>query len=113
MADDISRNILVQVQADTEQFEQNIAKLNQTLDGLMQKQKQLTDTGQQNTVAFRDTAAQVKTVQAAIDDHTKAINNNAKALTASNNTLQQNKELLAALLQQHDSLSTVGRQSFG
>jgi len=105
MADDISKKILIQVEADTDQLNQSVATLNQTLDGLLQKQKQLTDSGQQNTKAYQDMAAQVKTVQAAIDNHSKAVDNNVKALGSSNNTLQQNKDLLISLLQQYDSLS--------
>jgi len=105
MADDISKKILIQVEANTDQLEQSVADLNQTLDGLLQKQKQLTDSGQQNTKAYQDMAAQVKATQAAIDNHSKAIDNNVKSLATSNNTLQQNKDKMVALLQQYDSLS--------
>ncbi len=105
MADDISKKILIQVEANTDQLEQGVADLNQTLDILLQKQKQLSDAGQQNTNAFRDMALQVKSAQSAIDSHSKAIDDNVKALGNSNNSLKQNKELLISLLQQHDSLS--------
>jgi hypothetical protein len=105
MADDISKKILLQVEADTNQLDQSVAALNQTLDGLLQKQKQLSEAGQQNTKAFQDMAAQVKTAQAAIDNHSKAVDNSVKAISSSNNSLQQNKDLLLSLLQQYDSLS--------
>jgi hypothetical protein len=87
MADDISRNITISVAADTDQLKQNVTDLNQTLDSLLQKQKQLTDAGQQNSNAFRDVATQVKTAQAAIDNHSKAIDNNVKLLNASNDSI--------------------------
>ncbi|HAL80813.1 MAG TPA: hypothetical protein DCO83_00110 [Mucilaginibacter sp.] len=112
MADDISKKILIQVEADTNQVAQSIADLNQTLDALLQKQKQLTDSGQQNTKVYQDMATQVKATQAAIDNHSKAIDNhskavdnNVKALGTSNSALQQNKDKMVSLLQQYDSLS--------
>jgi len=112
MADDISKKILIQVEADTDQLEKNVTDLNQTLDGLLQKQKQLTNSGQQNTKAFNDMAVQIKATQATIESHTKAIDNqskaidnNVKSLGSSNNTLQQNKDMMVSLLQQYNSLA--------
>jgi hypothetical protein len=105
MADDISKKILIQVEADTDQVKQGIADLNQTLDTLLQKQNLLATTGQQSSKAFQDIAAQVKNAQAAIDSHSKALDNNAKTLGSANNTLQQNKDLMVSLLQQYDNLS--------
>ena len=103
MADDISKKIIIQVEADTKQLEQNVAALNQTLDGLLQTQKQLTVSGQQNTKAFDDIAVQIKatreTIEShnkAIDNQSKAIDNNVKSLGSSNNTLQQSKDAFAA-----------------
>ncbi|MDB4903095.1 MAG: hypothetical protein JWQ63_2376 [Mucilaginibacter sp.] len=105
MADDINKKILIQVEAETDQLKKNVTDLNQTLDSLLQKQKQLTDAGLQNTKAFQDMAVQVKTAQTAIESHSKAIENNVKAIDSSNTTLQKNKDLMVSLLQQHDSLS--------
>jgi uncharacterized phage infection (PIP) family protein YhgE len=105
MADDINKKILIQVEAETDQLKKNVTDLNQTLDGLLQKQKQLTDAGQQNTKAFQDMSVQVKAAQTVIENHSKAIENNVRAIDSSNNTLQKNKELMVSLLQQHDSLS--------
>jgi hypothetical protein len=105
MAEDLNKKILIEVEAETDQFKKNITDLNQTLDGLLQRQKQLSDSGQQSTKAFQDLANQVKTVQAAIDNHSRALDSNAKVQKSSNNTLQQNQDLMAALLKQYDSLS--------
>ncbi|HEY4326171.1 MAG TPA: hypothetical protein VGN20_19445 [Mucilaginibacter sp.] len=87
MTDDINKKILIQVEAETSQLKQNVSDLNQTLDSLLQKQKQLSDAGNENTKAFQDMAMQVKTVQTAIDNHTKAIDNNVKSLNTSNAAL--------------------------
>jgi hypothetical protein len=105
MAEDLNKKILIEVEAETDQFKKNITDLNQTLDGLLQRQKQLSDSGQQSTKAFQDMATQVKIVQAAIDNHSRALDSNAKVQKSSNNTLQQNQDLMAALLKQYDSLS--------
>jgi len=105
MADDISKKIIIQVEAETDQFNKDLVTLNQSLDSLLQKQKQLSDAGQQTTKAFQDIAIQVKSVQTTIDNHTKAIDNNRKMVDSSNNTLKQNKDLMVGLLQQHNQLS--------
>ncbi len=52
MAEDLNKKILIQVEAETDQFKKNITDLNQTLDSLLQKQKQLSDSGQQSAKAF-------------------------------------------------------------
>jgi hypothetical protein len=65
------------------QNQQSVATLNQTLDGLLQKQKQLSESGQQNTKVFQDMATQIKTVQTAIDNHSKAVDNSIKAISSS------------------------------
>jgi hypothetical protein len=133
MAEDISKKITIQVEAETEQLKQSIAEVNQTLDGLLQRQKQLAESGQLTGKAFQDMAAMIKQAQAAIesqtkaindnaqamasskntlaqsksavDDHTKAIGDNAKALTSAKTSLAQNKEAMAGLLEQYDAVS--------
>jgi len=119
MENDLNKKILIQVEAETDQLKKNITNLNQTLDGLLQKQKQLSDSGQQSTKAFQDLATQVKAAQTAIenynkafdshtktlDNNSKAVNANVKALDSSKNTLQQNKDVMESLLKQYDQLS--------
>ena len=105
MADDISKKIFIQVEADTAQVKQSIADLNQTLDTLLQKQNQLATTGQQSTKVFEEISAMVKNATKAIDSHTKATGDNAKTLGSANNTLKQNKDQMVSLLQQHKNLS--------
>jgi hypothetical protein len=126
MENDLNKKILIQVEAETDQLKKNITDLNQTLDGLLQRQKQLSDSGQQGTKAFQDMAIQVKAAQTvienynkafdshnktldnnnkAIDNNSKAINANVKVLDSSKNTLQQNKDVTESLLKQYDKLS--------
>jgi hypothetical protein len=107
MADDISKNIIIKVEADTDQVKQGINELNQSLDTLLQMQTQLAAAGQQNSKTFQDIAAQVKTAQAAIDKHTQSVIANAKTLGSANKTFSENKALMASLLQQHDKLSNA------
>jgi hypothetical protein len=126
MAEDLNKKILIEVEAETDQLKKNITDLNQTLDSLLQRQKQLSDSGQQSTKAFQDMAAQVKAAQTAIenynkavdshtktldsnnkaiDNNSKAVNANVKVLDSSKNTLQQNKDVMESLLKQYDKLS--------
>ena len=105
MADTISNIIVIQVSADTDQLKDDISDLNQTLDALLNRQQQLTASGQQNTKAFQDNAAQIKLTQAAIENHSKAIDSNIKALGKAKSSLQQNLDLMAALIMEYETLS--------
>ena len=51
MADDLNKNITIQVTSDTSDIEQNISTLNKTIDGLLAQQKQLDNAGQQNSAS--------------------------------------------------------------
>ncbi len=97
MADDISKKILIQVGgADTDQLEQNVADLNQTLDGLLQKQKQLTNSGQQNTKAFNDMAVQIKATQATIEKSNNAFDAHKATVNALSSSFDKLKAATAA-----------------
>jgi hypothetical protein len=108
---DANKKALIQVDAETGQVKQNIIDLNKTFDDLLQKQKQLAESGIQNSKVFLDTAAQLKAAQTAIEKYSQSIDNqsdalqdNTKAFELSNNTLKQNKNLMVSLLQQHERL---------
>lgn len=105
MAEDVNKKIEIEIKADIAESLKSIAALNQALDGLLLKQKQLDDAGQQNIKAFQNLATQVKTAQGAIDSHSKAITDNVKTLSSSNNTLKQNQDLMVALLQTYNEVS--------
>ena len=105
MAEDISKKITISVEAETDEFNKNIVELNQTLDSLLQRQKQLTELGKENTKMFNDIGMQVKQAQAAIEGYNKAIGAHEKTVTASNGSLVQNKALLESLKQQYDKLT--------
>ena len=82
MADDINKKITISVEAQTDQLQKDITTLNQTLDGLLLKQKQLSESGQQNSKAFGEMAAQVQIMQSAIENHSQALGNNLKGVNA-------------------------------
>jgi archaellum component FlaC len=105
MADTLSKNIVIQISADTDQLKDEVTGLNQTLDALLTRQQQLTASGQQNTRAFQDNAAQIKLTQTAIENHSKAIDDNVKALGTARGSLQQNLDLMAALIKEYAGLS--------
>ncbi len=52
MAEDINKKISIKVEAETGELTQSVTELNKTLDTLLQKQKQLSDAGLQNTKVF-------------------------------------------------------------
>lgn len=104
MAEDINKKISIKVEAETGELTQSVTELNKTLDTLLQKQKQLSDAGLQNTKVFADMTTQIKRLQSAVSGHNKAVDDSTKALNTSKSALQQNKENLDLLKKQYDAL---------
>jgi phage-related minor tail protein len=52
MADNISKQITIGVELDTDNLNQNITSLNKTIDTLLAKQQELNASGKQNSAAF-------------------------------------------------------------
>ena len=105
MADDISKKITISVEAETDKLKENITELNKTLGDLLQKQKQLSDSGKDSTKAFKDMAGQIKATQAALEGHSKAADEHVKTLDKSKTSLAENKDKMAGLLSKYDELS--------
>ncbi len=105
MADDISKKITIVVEAETGELKKSITDINQTLDALLQRQKSLGDGSKDTTKALKDLATQITAVKAAMETHSKAIDENSKMLSTSRSGLQQNKDALDALLQKYRAIS--------
>lgn len=107
MAEDFNKKIKIEVELESEKATESVGALNKALDGLIIKQKQLTDSGLQSEKSLQSEASGVKAAQAAVENHSKVLENNSKVRKASSNTLQENRDLMASLLKQYDALTNT------
>jgi hypothetical protein len=56
MADDLNKNIIITVSAETDKLEQSITNLNKIIDNLLSQQKQLVDSGNAASAVFQNNA---------------------------------------------------------
>jgi len=84
MADDLNKNITINVELETEKLTQNIASLNSAIDSLLAKQQQLSTTGQQNTAAFTALTTQLEAFQKKLQEVNTQITTGTTALNALN-----------------------------
>lgn len=112
MADDLNKNITIQVTAQTDQLEQSINNLNKIIDSLLAKQKQLADAGNQNSAAFQNNADKIAIFQKSLQAATAQLNAYLNALSSSASALQKNQSLITALTAAKDKYSkSVGDNS--
>jgi len=97
MADDISRKITIEVAADTGDLEQNITNLNKLIDSLTDKQNALTAAGQQNSAAFQSNAANIGTLNTALQQQQTAIDKSKASFEAQTQVVDQLKTSFTGL----------------
>ncbi len=107
MADEIIKKVLIQVEAKTETLKQNVGELNLVLDSLIAKRKAMGKQTVENSKEFVDNATQTRLVRDEIRNKNREIDNSVKALTAENNSIVQNRALLASLTAEHIKLTQV------
>ena len=101
MADDISKNITIGVEMDTDKLTQNITNLNKGIDSLVAKQQQLNAAGQQNSTAFENVSAKLDVLQKKLLDATALVTANAAAINALSTANKNTESLLSSLTAQH------------
>ena len=112
MVDDINKKITIEVEAKTEDFAQNITNLGKAIDGLLEKQHQLTAAGQQNSASFKDVSSKLEELQKKLQDANTQVNANATALNSLNTAAKTASGSLASLSTQHQtSAKTAGNHS--
>ncbi|MDB5136853.1 MAG: hypothetical protein JWP37_3456 [Mucilaginibacter sp.] len=105
MADDISKKITIEVEAQTDKLQQNIAGLNQIINELLANQQKLTSTGNENSAAFEKTAAAVDKYQKQLAGVTKQISSFNSTLKSSTSSLQKSQSLIEGLAKANDKLA--------
>jgi len=112
MADDISKNIIIQVTAQTDQLEQSISNLNKIIDNLLLQQKKLADTGKEASEAFQNNADKIDIFTKSLQKATTQLNSYLSILNSSATSLQKNQSLITALTTASDKYSkSVGDNS--
>ncbi len=111
MADDISKNITIGVEMDTDQFTQNISSLSKAIDGLVAKQQQLNAAGQQSSTAFDDVSAKLDALQKKLQDATAQVNANAAAMNTLSTANKNAGNSLSSLTVQHQNNAKAAAES--
>ncbi|MGN6181235.1 MAG: hypothetical protein ACTHNW_18780 [Mucilaginibacter sp.] len=112
MADDISKNISIQITAETDKLEQSIGNLNTIITDLLEKQKQLANSGQINSDAFKNSADKIEIYNKRLQNVSTQLNGFKTALDSATGSLQQNKTLISALTTAKEKYSiTLGDNS--
>ena len=100
-----NKNELADLAAQTSQLKKSVVDLNVVLDDLQKKQEELTTGWTKLSTQFKDSTVNITATTAALKALTDQAGEQAKALDNSKTSLQQNKDLLAALIQQYAGLS--------
>jgi hypothetical protein len=100
MAEDLSKNIIIQVTAQTSQLEQSITNLNKIIDTLSAQQKQLDASGQQNSVTFDNLSSKLEIFQKRLQDVNTQIAANTAALNSLNTTAKNSDGAITSLTTQ-------------
>jgi hypothetical protein len=101
MADDLNKNITIQVTADTADLEQSITNLNKIIDGLLAQQKQLDGSGQQNSATFDAISSKLEAFQKKLQDVSAQLNTNTTALNSLSTAAKSSDTALSSLTAQH------------
>jgi hypothetical protein len=105
MAEDIKKDILINVEAKTETLIRNAAQLNATLDEMKAKLKSVQEESGKNSIAYQEQASKVRLAQTAIRENNKELDMASRALKAASNSIEQNRALVATLTAEHIKLS--------
>jgi len=87
MADDISKNISIQITAETDKLEQSITNLNKIIGNLQNQQKQLAKSGKSTSVAFKNNADKIDIFQKSLQNASSQLNTFKTALSSSASSL--------------------------
>jgi hypothetical protein len=111
MADDLNKNITIQVTSDTSNIEQNISTLNKTIDGLLAQQKQLDNAGQQNSASYEGLSAKLDTYQKALQAASKQLADHTSTLNGLNTSAKNSSAGLSSLASQHQKTAKAAGDS--
>ncbi|HTD41581.1 MAG TPA: hypothetical protein VK671_13220 [Mucilaginibacter sp.] len=105
MADDISKKIIIEVEAQTGKLQQNISSLNQVINELQANQQKLIASGNEGSAAFEKTATAIDKYQKQLDTANKQLKSFNSGINSSSSSLKKSQTMIEALAKANDKLS--------
>ena len=104
MADDTTKQILINVELKADQLKSDVLSLNKDLDQLLIQQVKLKGASQENTAEYVNLQSQIRNTRQEIRSANKDIDNSNKALNAESNSIKQNRALLSLMTSEYVKL---------
>jgi hypothetical protein len=108
---EVNDAILFSVKIDQSEAIKQSAELSKEISDLVAKQKELTAAGEQNTEAFVENAAILRSLKKEQSDVNRQIDNSVKSFDAANGSIEQQRANLSILTQQYNKLSKEEREN--
>lgn len=111
MAEDINREVIINVTVDSTEAIKNIAEAKRQIDELKAKNKELAQSQDDESEAIARNAEQIKALNKVIAVNSKEVQTNIARQKEQDGSLKQMRADLKALTEQYDSLSAAERNS--
>lgn len=111
MAEEINREVIINVTVDSTEAIKNIAEAKRQIDELKAKNKELAQSQNDESEAIARNAEQIKALNKVIAVNSKEVQNNITRQKEQDGSLKQMRADLKALTEQYDSLSAAERNS--
>lgn len=111
MAEDINREVIINVTVDSTEAIRNIAEAKRQIDELKAKNKELAQSQDDESEAIARNAEQIKALNKVVAANSKEVQTNIARQKEQDGSLKQMRADLKALTEQYDSLSAAERNS--
>jgi hypothetical protein len=112
MADDLNKNIIINITAETGKLEENITGISKSIDGLLDQQKKLVDSGKQTSDTYKSNSEKLDDYQKSLQSAITQLNNYITAVNSAIGTLQKDQALINTLTATRDKYAkTLGDNS--
>ena len=113
MAEEINREVIINVTVDSTEAIRNIAEAKKQIDELKEKNKELAKSQDDESEAIARNAEQIKALNKVVAANSKEVQTNIARHKQQDGSLKQMRASLRSLLEQYDSLSKVQREGAG
>lgn len=113
MAEEINREVIINVTVDSTEAIRNIAEAKKQIDELKEKNKELAKSQDDESDAIARNAEQIKALNKVVAANSKEVQTNIARHKQQEGSLKQMRASLRSLLDQYDSLSKVQREGAG
>lgn len=103
--------LIFSVKIDQDEALKQSAELSKEISALVEQQKELTKNSEQNSVAYAENAALLRSLKKEQSDVNRQIDNSVKAFNSQNGSINQQRANLSLLTQQYNNLSKEEREN--